>query len=89
MARYRLEGRTRALSADDAASVVWRDDGVSAVIVATPTYAHEPLIRNALESGKHVFCEKPIATTEEAVAHCYDLATKVLRGDLFFKRNRK
>ena len=75
--KHRLEGRTRALSADEAAANVWRDLRVSAVIVATPTYAHEPLIRNALESGKHVFCEKPIATTEEAVLNCYQLAEKV------------
>ena len=65
------------MSADDAAAQVWRDSRVVAVIVATPTYAHEPLIRNALESGKHVFCEKPIATTEDAVVKCYDLADKV------------
>jgi len=74
--RHRLQGRTVPLSADDA-SAVWRDPRVDAVIVATPTYAHESLIRNALESGKHVFCEKPIATTEEAVVKCYDLAEKV------------
>jgi len=74
---YHLAGRTTPLSADDAAAQVWRDSRVVAVIVATPTYAHEPLIRNALESGKHVFCEKPIATTEDAVIKCYDLADKV------------
>jgi len=75
--KHRLEGRTRAVSADEADAQVWRDPRVRAVIVATPTYAHESIIRNALENGKHVFCEKPIATTEDAVIKCYELAEKV------------
>lgn len=31
-----------------------------AVIVATPTHLHEPMVRSALERGIHVFCEKPL-----------------------------
>lgn len=31
-----------------------------AVIIATPTALHEPMIRSALERGIHVFCEKPL-----------------------------
>ena len=31
-----------------------------AVIVATPTHLHEPMVRAALEGGIHVFCEKPL-----------------------------
>ena len=29
------------------------------VIIATPTHMHESMVRNALERGLHVFCEKP------------------------------
>lgn len=40
-----------------------------AVVIATPTRFHAPLATSALESGRHVFVEKPIAaTTEEADA---------------------
>lgn len=38
---------------------------IAAVIVATPTPAHYPVIRAALAAGKHVFCEKPLCETRE------------------------
>ena len=45
---------------------VWRDydemldkAGLDAVIVATPSRFHGPMVRKALERGLHVFCEKP------------------------------
>jgi predicted dehydrogenase len=41
--------------------------GVDAVIVATPPRTHHALVKRALEAGKHVLVEKPLATcTEEA-----------------------
>lgn len=35
------------------------------VIIATPPDAHLPIAKAALESGAHVFCEKPLANTIE------------------------
>lgn len=32
----------------------------AAVIIATPTHLHAPMIRQAIERGIHVFCEKPL-----------------------------
>jgi predicted dehydrogenase len=42
--------------------------GVDAVIVATPPSTHHAIVKRALEAGKHVLVEKPLATsTEDAI----------------------
>jgi predicted dehydrogenase len=38
------------------------DDAIEAVIVATPPATHHALVKRALEAGKHVLVEKPLAT---------------------------
>jgi predicted dehydrogenase len=43
-----------------AASDALKDPRVDAVVVATPTITHYALAKDALQSGKHVFVEKPI-----------------------------
>jgi predicted dehydrogenase len=40
-------------------------DGLQAVIIATPTTTHEPMVRAALEAGLHVMCEKPLTLSSE------------------------
>jgi UDP-2-acetamido-3-amino-2,3-dideoxy-glucuronate N-acetyltransferase len=41
--------------------VVFGDDSFDAVVIATPAETHYALAQSALESGKHVFVEKPLA----------------------------
>jgi predicted dehydrogenase len=45
----------------------WRamldDGGLDAVLVASPAATHAEIVVGALESGLHVFCEKPLAIT--------------------------
>lgn len=54
-----------------------RDDPVEAVVVATETPAHYEAARLALDAGKHVFVEKPLAQTAEQAA---DLVARAEAG---------
>jgi predicted dehydrogenase len=50
-------------TAVDSGDVAFDDPHVDAVIIATPAATHFELARHALECGKHVLVEKPLATT--------------------------
>lgn len=45
-------------------------DFVDAVIVCTPNYTHIDVLRQAIPTGKHILCEKPLCTT---VADCEEV----------------
>jgi predicted dehydrogenase len=47
---------------------------IQAVVVATPPQTHFPIVRDALETGKHVFCEPPLASKPPEVASLRRLA---------------
>lgn len=47
---------------------------VTAVVVASPTVCHEDTVRGALQHGKHVFCEKPVAQDEVSSERCFKQA---------------
>jgi predicted dehydrogenase len=61
----------------DASEVIEASD-IDAVIVATPTSTHFSLALAALEAGKHVLCEKPLATS---TAECDDLIAAARRNE--------
>src|SRR5437773_11659654 len=52
--------RTRAVTSTQ---TVFEDPEVNGVVIATPAGTHFSLARDALAVGKHVFVEKPLATT--------------------------
>ena len=57
----------------DAADLIV-DREVDLVVIATPPSAHEELVVAALENGKYVFCEKPLA-------HSLASATRILQAE--------
>src|SRR5215471_10240460 len=42
---------------------ILEDPAVEAVHVCTPNALHFPIARDAMQAGKHVICEKPLATS--------------------------
>jgi predicted dehydrogenase len=50
------------------------DTQVDAVVIATPVSSHFDLARSALNAGKHVLVEKPLATTSEQARRLVDEA---------------
>ena len=50
------------------------DPGVDVVHICTPNYLHYPMVKAALLAGKHVLCEKPLATTAHDTAELVEIA---------------
>ena len=53
------------------------DPRIEAVAIATPPHTHYNLVRRALEAGKHVLVEKPLARTSEEAAKLVALADEL------------
>ena len=47
------------------------DDSIDAVVIATPDHHHARITTDAVKAGKHVYCEKSIAHTEEELNEVY------------------
>jgi len=54
--------------------LVLSDDAIAAVVLATPIETHAELASRALHAGKHVFVEKPLATTPTEASELASLA---------------
>ena len=52
------------------------DDGVEVVHVTSPNALHFPQVKRIVAAGKHVVCEKPLATTSEESAELVRLAAE-------------
>jgi predicted dehydrogenase len=55
---------------------VVEDPDVDAVVIATRHGSHAELAARALERGKHVFCEKPLALDEEQLTQVLEAARR-------------
>jgi predicted dehydrogenase len=71
----------------DTHQTVLDDPSVDGVVVATPAASHFSLARQALDAGKHVFVEKPLATKVKEVDELARLAAErsrvVMTGHTF------
>jgi predicted dehydrogenase len=52
------------------------DTEIDAVIIATPVFSHFPLAQKALQNGKHVLLEKPMASSVKECEILMDLAAQ-------------
>jgi predicted dehydrogenase len=59
----------------DARELFTRDD-IDMIDVCTPSHTHFELAWGALEAGKHVLCEKPVAYDFRDTRRAHDLATR-------------
>lgn len=57
---------------------------IPCVIISIPTHQHKDLVLEALQAGKHVYCEAPLATTVED-ARAIALAAKALPARQVFQ----
>jgi predicted dehydrogenase len=71
---------------DDYKALLARGE-LDAVVVATPPHTHHALTLEALDAGKHVFVEKPLAINSaqsgEMVARADELGLKLMTGHTF------
>ena len=58
----------------DSYEALLNDERVDVVHLTTPNHLHYPQVKQALAAGKHVVCEKPLATTAEESAELVGMA---------------
>ncbi|HUW44980.1 MAG TPA: Gfo/Idh/MocA family oxidoreductase [Dehalococcoidia bacterium] len=52
------------------------NSNVEAVVIATPINTHYEIVKSALQCGKHVLCEKPLAQSFREVSEIAEIASK-------------
>jgi predicted dehydrogenase len=67
---------------------ILEDPAVDAVHVCTPNFMHFPIAKDALLAGKHVICEKPLATSVEQARELVALAAETKRRNATFHNLR-
>jgi predicted dehydrogenase len=64
------------------------DRSIDAVHICTPNALHFPMAKDALEAGKHVLCEKPLAMSTDEAREMVDLAKSTNRRNCTFHNLR-
>lgn len=68
---------------------ILRDDAIDAVVIATRHDQHAALASSALEAGKAVFVEKPLAMDEASLVHVCDVIARTGNDRLMVGFNRR
>jgi scyllo-inositol 2-dehydrogenase (NADP+) len=72
----------------DSTDDLLNDSEIELVIVNTPPHTHFELVKKALEAGKHVLVEKPIAVAGTEVKELYDLSHKTGKHLMVYQNRR-
>jgi predicted dehydrogenase/threonine dehydrogenase-like Zn-dependent dehydrogenase len=64
------------------------DDEIDLIVVSTQHNSHAKFIIEALEAGKHVYCEKPLCLTIEELDKI-EAVYRISKGELFCGMNRR
>src|SRR3954471_369666 len=67
---------------------ILEDPAVDAVHICTPNALHFPMVKDALAAGKHVICEKPLATSVDEAQQLVSLAAEANRRNATFHNLR-
>lgn len=62
------------------------DPSINVIVIATPNKFHTPVVLAALKAGKHVLCEKPLATTTKSIREIGAVSKKA-KGILMVAQN--
>ncbi len=57
------------------------DDDIDVIDICTPNVFHYETAKKAINSGKHVLCEKPLAVNEEQAKELYSLAQSAFENN--------
>lgn len=58
-----------------------KDISVDAVIITSPDHTHHEIVMDAANSGKHIFCEKPMALS---LKHCFEMQRAAESSNVIF-----
>ncbi|CAN5329826.1 inositol 2-dehydrogenase [soil metagenome] len=67
---------------------IMADKAIGAVLICTPTGTHADLIERAVQSGKAVFCEKPVSLDAARIVKCLKVVSDA-KGKLMIGFNRR
>jgi predicted dehydrogenase len=83
----KIRRRYPAIRQERSLDAILADPSIEAVAIATPVASHHPIARQAIQAGKHVFVEKPLAGSVEGASELVRLGRErglvVMTGHTF------